>query len=1163
MPPNQELVVATSMSYADTVKFSEAYVLQDGSRIYNEMLGVFSAKLAAMRESRERMLKENKRRSVVVSYSLEPEETFELTRAYAQYSLVFKHSERVSGAMARSAIQLTIERLFDRMRGKSSNAVAYDTGLPSIVMHNRDHVHLCVPRENAMAASQLVREDRTIVAVLNSANEKGTPLPMMNSYVNDGLNKNFCGDPVSCKVNAPVGVMNLTGTDTNYLQVCCWMRQHGVKLAYISFVTSKCMEFAYDGDIPELNAHVKNEGDVYHLIYKDSVGMGRTFRRSNHLSLIAKTYERVGENTFVKEFCDRQLAISTYKITMSQGEFPAEDVEYRSWYDASSRNSYLINAYELRNAFSAVDDPRSYELRPFAHPKEEVDKLVAYARRLDTKEFTPQVIMERLRTDITTSVHGGYTIKNRVRRMSDSQFVSLCLAVYARVFAERYYRPRTDKYVQGEVNKLVKTASAGTVSLVTTHVRMMYEAGYTVTVDRLMARVRRFVGWWKTGDRIPLPTISQGSPFEKYGDSMKPKSWLDKKDWRDLLGNTWEQFCPYLPGFETSVFGSASANSVLCYSSDIIKELADALEDSSCDSSTLVSFDESSTDCGTRALVAPKVQGRKPVADCDDVREIVSKVTDCTQELVDLTPPSLTETEVVMSRSSYQDAHAGLMANPLPVIQDAIGRIFPGCTLMNTSMVGADVHYGGFDIVAKAVKIKITTAKLKPLRPELLYTPQMGTQVLPNVKQTMPAMLPTVVKRNLNSTSSVDPLHLGRMWDRTWGFMKQAYYVDNVDDIISGWDYIGPTAQLVAEWASKLDPQNRHVLATLDFDASTLDVALQESNLMLKGKRKPNLGPSFASAVKAAQSIQYDGTKRRTAFFSPLFAEKVRRDKAVLRDDVIIMQSKSPADLNERLSCFDWRPTSKGPLKYLMLDGEMFDKSQVLSTLEMHWKKSEKFKILPDYVETLRQNTAYRKAGSQEAGIQVFLTPQRGSGDSDTLDGNCDVSQAAYARFFARYRSQIEFILIMGDDVTVAFRGDVDITYLESECMSEFNLSVKATVSEYGNFVSGWLVHLPDGSIKWVTDPMKRAVALGDRSVSALTNFDEKYEAFKDQCKGLEGYATQQFLARAMTVSYSRDLGMKLEITDVADVIKGVVSVAASKDEYRKFFSKTPDKYSY
>lgn len=1159
MAMNKDFVSVTSMDFDDVVKYSETAVRRPESGLYRELMGAFAGKIAALHQAQERRLKESRTRKLVVTYALESAEEFEVTKAFSQYSLVYKHTDRVGGALARTVQFLSNERLIDRVRGRNAGLLSYGMSVNHLVVHNRDYMHLCVSREQVAVANQVVRDDRAMCAVMNAANMQQKPLPMMDAYSSGKLGNIVCGDPVTCGIQARAGVMNLVDVDTNYLQVCCWMRQHGVELNYISFATSKGMELSYDCDMIELNARVVNEGDSYHLVYKDAIGMSRTYKRANHLTLIAKTYERVGEYTFVKEFCDRVMGISTYKITMAKTDLRVDDMEYRSWSDSSIRDCYLINSYELKNRFSDYNDPHSYKLVSFQQPKDVVDKLVAYARRLDTVQFTPQVLMERLRTDICTSVHGGYSMKNRVRRISDSEFVGVTLAVYSRVFTERFYRPQADKYVTGQVKTAMNAGTAGAISLVATYVAMMYTSGVTVKVDVMLAKLKERVKGWFQKPSTPLPSIVENQPFVKYNDSLKPTCWYESRSWANILKNPWGSFSPCLPGFDAAVNAVQMPDGLMSYDKFVIEELEDALSESDG-----VQTPVNSVECVKyEPLMVDVEQVRKPISEDINVSIISKAVTSQCSTLVDLTSMRLSEPSVFMSRPKFIDAHAGRVSEPLFVIQQALGNVFPGSTLLDTSQVNADVHYGGFDIVAQAVKVKLTTSKLQPMRPQFLYRPTMGTQVLPNVRQTMPAALPTIVKRNLNTTSSVDPMCAQRAWDRTWGFMKTAYYKADVEEQIESWDYIGPTAELVLEWASKLAPTARAQLAKLDFDLANVDVALQESKLMLKGKRKPNLGPSFSSAVKAAQSIQYDGTKRRTAFFSPLFAEKVRRDKAVLRDDVIIMQSKSVGDLNDRLSCFDWRPTAAGELKYLMLDGEMFDKSQVLSTLGMHWKKSEKFKILPEYVELLRQNAAYRKASSSEAGIQVFLTPQRGSGDSDTLDGNCDVSQAAYARFIATHRDKIEFILIMGDDVTIAFRGEIDIMSLERDCMSEFNLSVKATVSSYGNFVSGWLTHLPDGSIKWVTDPIKRAVALGDRAVVADTNFGEKYLAFKDLCVGLEGYALQQYLIPALAESYTRDLGYPVSQADVADVVRGVVSLADSYLEYRKCFGDSAVKHSY
>ena len=1201
MPINEELVRYVGMSYEDTARLSERLAMDRSSVLYASLRGALATKLVMMKQCNEAQQKRGRRRRLVIAQTMDPEQSHNMLQAFGEFDLVFKNSERVEGGYTSAVFAVTVEKLFNFTRGNWAPVVCFGFSVNHLIVHNRSYAHLCVPNESVHSMCKTVADDRAMCAILNSARDKGKPFPLMERYANGDMGDMVCSDPVSCTKRAKVSVVMLTGVDTNYLQLCSFMTAHSTALMYFAFPCSKATELRYDAAIPELDAYVKHEGDKFHILYKNATSMGQTYTYDNHLTLIGKTYETIGKYTFHKEYVGHQLGMSMYKITRALTKHRAPDVVYRSWFTPGYKNRYLMKSFELKSEFADPYKASSYEVYQFETDANHVDRLLEDAMMLPDDAFTHGAIARKLRVYATNHVQAGYSVVSNGYIFKAKEFSHIVLIVYCHVFMTRYVQGVTAAFVSNDARKMAYWKSAGIVKLIPmvlyTVVIGQLQLGLSKVKSMLVSLFDRFFN-----SRTPIGSIQPACDFHEYRDMMQPVRWSSVKSWAKLLERPWKSFSPYLTGFEQAVACQGYTVSMNQYNFWAMREVRVVLEqkitgrlrplalpsvmkaakysvsesgitvtsDPGAYQSTVLSptgdmqllddYDVLSDVSSSRRdgmLMTTEPVKRGVVVDEPNVQALATKVAGDGENLRDLAMPEYYRPRVLVQPEPFRDTHAGADDDPISTLKMVLGTTFRGSTLMQTEHFAGDILKSDFQMVAKAAMIAITSAKLRVAKADVVYKPKMPNQVMPNAKQDLTSVLYAVTKRNLNAMSSVDPLDLDEMWHRTWRFMREVYYVPGVDERLARMPSIAPTVETAAVWASKLEPKARQGALQVSYCLETLDPALQNSTLMLKGKRKPNLGPSYDDSVKASQSIQYDPSKARVGVYSPIFAEKVRRDQSVLNERTFIMQSKSKEDLNEFLSRFPWLPDGNGPIKYIMLDGEMFDKSQITSTLAMHWKKCEKFGVLPRYVDVLRNNSSMRTASSIAAGIKAFLTAQRGTGDSDTLDGNSDVSQAAYARFLHRIRDKIVFILIMGDDVTIAYRGDVDTQSVESDCMKEFNLSVKLTLSPFGDFVSGWLVHMPDGSIQWHTDPVKRAVSLGDQSVSEQVDFREKWEGFNDLCKGLSGMAVQTALSAAISYRYSKELGISMSVQDALRIVRAVATVSEDFDKFRSFYAES------
>jgi len=285
-----------------------------------------------------------------------------------------------------------------------------------------------------------------------------------------------------------------------------------------------------------------------------------------------------------------------------------------------------------------------------------------------------------------------------------------------------------------------------------------------------------------------------------------------------------------------------------------------------------------------------------------------------------------------------------------------------------------------------------------------------------------------------------------------------------------------------------------------------------------------------------------------------VISEKVRREQSVVRDNVLILQYKNIADVNDFLNRFDWRDDKRGKRYYIEIDYSMYDKSQTKQLGELYLKKLEMFGVLPDLLRFLAINLLSRSVSSVKAGVKMWLEGQNMSGAPYTLDRNNDVNMVATSHFLETVVDMIEFIIMMGDDMTVAVRGVPDLTSWEAEANRLFNLSVKAMVHQHGYICSMDIVHLPEGRSVVMPDVIKRAVMLGDTSVKDREKVHERYVSYADGMKGVGDPAVGAYLRSALPLRYEKSLGtVTAEAVDL--LLRSHATFVSSESQYMRLYA--------
>jgi len=144
--------------------------------------------------------------------------------------------------------------------------------------------------------------------------------------------------------------------------------------------------------------------------------------------------------------------------------------------------------------------------------------------------------------------------------------------------------------------------------------------------------------------------------------------------------------------------------------------------------------------------------------------------------------------------------------------------------------------------------------------------------------------------------------------------------------------------------------------------------------------------------------------------------------------------------------------------------------------------------------------------------------------------------------------------MIMGDDVTMAVRGEVDVTGWEREISRKHNLSPKVMLRDHGYFCSFDIVHLPEGRTTVVRDVLKAALTFSDPSVKDIDLLKERWISYCDSMADIDDLNVQLYLSRALSARWSLTHSA-VDAEAILCLCKAHAACKHSFDQYRAFFA--------
>jgi hypothetical protein len=1161
-----ELGAALNVPIADVIRMGAIQIKNPESAIFKAFENQLMQKLAAVRSSTATETKKRGGKTrVYIQHAVPSEYRFSLVSAFPQFDIRWSAVDVRSGAVSIAVETLVSEYLLSKFNVKQGKVIAYGISIKQTLLRNRDWVHLCVPGHAVRAQAEFLRDDKTVAAVTHAIRSGGRGGGLSAKYL-DGSYRGHCVSAAECTQQSLVGCALLPRTDTNLRQIAMTMRQHGMKLYFFAIPASKEMELGVEGRIPALDAIVfpSHGGEKINVCYKNAPALDMSYTYSNYLELIARTTVTLAGETYHKEFESSVHGYNVYKVTRIDKIFNETPPPYKSWIEPDYVSKYLAYLPVLREG-GRVNNPHDWSLVGKPVDRDIINDVVDFAMRAQGVDKVSQRIEQKLFTR-TSNYSLVNTVVHDESRIPVELFDPICLAVYCGVFMRKFSDGKAVTTLAPHARQIAKLSQCSNFGVAKAYAGMLL--GNMVRSAGMVSDAVRASYYATVADAdLPMPAFAVCPGFVEYSDvgSSNPRF----RGWNVPEYSTNYGFTTMLPGVATSdivnglvpvsetgvstalevhelqalvatgeayltapgKLDSTQHESVLELASGICKGVL-SLFHSVPDINELVQVDEFQPTPIVHNNKAEGVAGKGSVfysqvdqktmrsVASEDVEQLTRRVVDDTGGYVAVMKHKHTENKMAFNPGMPEPVPGYFADDPKEYMRDALVKIFPNSLIMDTSQFESDRTYSGWDILAKAIRAKFDVSRLSGVKPESFYPPVLRGHVPPNSKSTFNTAMHAVNTRNLNTPKSDEPMDVQFLWDRAWRACLKVFYVDGADEHLANLPFVGPTEEAVTQWASKLDELKRKKLAKQPegFTFPELLGGASSVALMVKGKTKPTLDASYATAVKHGQTIQYDPTGKSVAVFSPIVAQKVAREQEILKPNVLVLQGKSIDDVNTFLNNFDWRPNAKGTRKYIEIDYSKYDKSQGAKLAEMYLQRLAKFGVLPDFINFIKDAQHTRTVSAMKAGIKAWLRDQNMSGAAYTLDRNNDINELVIAELLLEIQDVIEFVILMGDDIIIAIRGDVDVSHWESDLARKYNLILKAAVHEHGYICSMDIVHLPGGNSRAVADVVKRSLSFMDQSTVDEEKFRERFESYYDGLRGIDDLHVQTYLSAVLPV---------------------------------------------
>lgn len=1161
MPSVAELGARLNVPVEELVRMGEMQVRNPASAIFRAIEAKVGAKFAALKASEETVAGKKGKPRVYIPHAVPATRRFNLVMWFPQFDIRFTGVDKRAAAVALATYTLTVEYMLSQIRVTRGRVLAYGVSVKQVVMRNRDWIHICIPAHNADVQVEVLRDDRAIMAMVGSFKRIGHEPGLAKKYA-AGEADITCTDPNRCEVTALAGVADLSRTDTNFRQLAFYMQRHKLKLLYFCIPGNKDMEMGTEGPFNELDAYVfpSDGGARINISYKNAPALDMSFTYSNYLELVARTTVVLSGVTYHKEFFNRIGGVLTYKITAIEKTFEETFAPYRSWIEPDYKSKYMVYAPVLRpgGSLTCKDD---VTLVGAPVDRNVIDTVTEHAMRIQgAKNLALEI--ERKLFAFTSNYALSDQIVTNVGSTKLSLFEFICLAIYCNVFVRKYKDGATVSTLAPQARDIAYLARASGAELVPVYIGAVL-GGLVRKAGVVSSWVRDIYYKTVAMDGLPMPSLAVCPGYVEYSDTESSNPLF--VGWFNTHDDPTFGFTSMLPGVSATIPPRVDDSEVIELNSEtevdigaliatghgyidngklIVSEHASILNVAcgafgsvmsllnDCGDALAIDYTDEATRKSQVAAVeftgdiiaeremlyTEEAQRKRKTVDTEGVHVVVDKIINSHGMIRGSCTIPYTENVPLFDPGIPEMREGPTTCDPRLYLMEGIRSIFPTSLIMNTSQFASDLRHGSWEVVVKAIRMKLDLSKLNAGKPESVYLPLMRGHVQPNAKNEFNTTFHAVVKRNANTPVDADLLDENYLWDCAIKSYFRVFCVPDAEEKLKNMPYVGPNEESVHEWVSGLDDRRRARLVA-DEDGFSFPALLggaAHTHMMIKGKMKPSLDAAYETSVKLPQSIQYDPTGKTVAVFSPMIAQKVDREQSILLPNILVLQRKSRDDIIRFLNTFDWRPNERGERYYIEIDYTMYDKSQGRALASMYLRKCALFGVLKDYLTFVQEHQHSRTVSALKAGVKGWLQYQNQSGAAFTLDRNNDINLLVTGEFIERILSRLEFVIVMGDDILIAVRGLPDISTWESDINRKYGLTLKADIHKHGYICSLDIVHLPDGHSTVVADIIKRALMYMDQSIVDEEKFAERFISYKDSMKGVQDPRVQRYLSHAL-----------------------------------------------
>lgn len=1169
MPDLNQFAQGTKVPVSKLREICESQATNGESQVYKKIVAEVAAKWAAMMVA-QNAIKARKRTRVYIPFSISSTDRYRVSGVFPQFEINYATARRTSAAFART-VSLCVSEVMLSMVGKHGKTVlVVGFQLRPMLMRNRDWVKFYMPGAQPELQSMYKAEDRDLGNIYASMCHKNKSVPTVMSQYMTGKGRQVQADVFSDETQANVSCFVLDKLDTNFRQLATWMNVHGNKMLLFSIPCNKAMEYGTEGDFSELDAYVVPRGDKVTMLFKDDLDFQRDYTHSNYLELVARTKLVMFNTTFVKEYVGSYLGYAIYKITASKGVHTGQAPAYKSWNEPGYKDKYLLFTPALRPGGS-VDIPSDWRMRLDMVDKRIINDVLDMAlMNVDGK--MDDVIARRINSKAHNYIAQGQLTRKDIA-LTVEQLEAALIGVYCTSFMMKFKASAAVGALAPQARDAARLARGGIAPAFQSAIGALKVWCRANTVDVISGALTSYISLFESGANVPLPYYNDCPGYTEYTDvaDVNPAfgGWIQDTP---LAGNS-----PYLPGGDVGIATQVFAKRRQAFekmTGTRVEDYEDKKPHEQVGKPTVVRADTVKKTGFFLRFFDSMVQSAVEVEDM--LTDELVPLTDAELEEFarECTPINMVELDTIVDRPIVAKStnlryypveeetdpaawdelsnaivhkvlqeHGSVPIPQVPFVYNAfmaptvvreflpgskaddpkadfvsvIGDLFPQSQLMDVSLVESDRMYSDFEVVMRTIRAKMDLSRLEALKPDSFYLPAFRTHVPPKIKEHVFTTMATMAKRNADTPFVMDPSGMTETWDRIRKAMLTSFYVPGAAWYLDTHKGITLDEMSLREWLHKQPLSKRNKLNDDGgYAFEDLKKHVENMTLMLKTKIKPDMDSSYNTSVKLPQSIQFDSTGKSVAVLSPLIRQKVKLQQKLLKPHILVMQRKSREDILNFLNQFDWRPSDMGSRTYIEIDQSLFDKSQVTSTHLSYLEVLRMFGVAEEYLTFIDAHINAHTSSAPKSGVSITLEGQNPSGMAFTLDRNNEASMMAIAELVVELVDKVEFVMIMGDDVTMAVRGHVDIGHWERDMSRRFNFNPKIKKQVHGYFCSFEIVHLPNGRTTIVRDPVKALLSFADLSMSKMEDLKEKWISYVDSMTDVDDLNVQMYLAGAL-----------------------------------------------